>query len=318
MKTSRLKLVLAFGAIYLIWGSTFLAIRFAIETIPPFFMVGTRYLIAGSVLYAFARLTGAPPPERFHWKGAVVVGGLLLTLGNGGVVWAEQLVASGLAALLVSTEPLWVVVFDSLRTGERPSGQVAAGLVLGILGMAFLLDPAEMGTGGRVAWPGVLAILCASLSWALGSVYSRTARLPASAALATAMQMLAGGASLVLLGFATGEPARLDLSSITLRSILAVAYLAVFGSLIGLTAFVWLLRVTTPARVSTHAFVNPIVAVFLGWLFASEPITGRMLVAGGLVVVAVVAITTGKRRAAERRVEPELTPAAVTNGCAEP
>jgi drug/metabolite transporter (DMT)-like permease len=292
-RPSRLSIAAAFAAVYLVWGSTYLAIRFAIETLPPFLMAGVRFLTAGAILYLWARWRGAPAPEPRHWRPAAIVGGFLLLGGNGGVVWAEQRVASGLAALLVATVPLWIVLFSALGPGgRRPGARVLVGVALGLVGMALLVGPGEI-AGGPGADPlGAAVLVLASVSWAIGSLYSRRAPLPSSPLVATAMEMLAGGALLVLAGLASGEAARLDLAAASPRSLLAFGYLVALGSLVGFTAYVWLLRVAAPARVATYAYVNPVVAVLLGWALAGEPLTPRILVAAAVIVAAVVAITT--------------------------
>ena len=285
-------MIAAFAAIYFIWGSTYLAIRFAIETLPPFLMASTRFIVAGAVLYGWARLVGAPRPTRFHWSAAAVVGGLLLLGGNGGVVWAEQSVPSGLTALLVAMAPVWMALLDwARRGGVRPNGGASVGLALGFAGVVLLVGPDELVGGGQVNPIGALVLMLASLSWAAGSLYSRYARLPDSPMLATGMEMLAGGALLLIAGSVAGEWARIGYSAVSLHSILALGYLIVFGSLIGFTAYTWLLRVTTLARASTYAYVNPVVAVFLGWALAGEPITFRTLLAAAVIVAAVVIIT---------------------------
>ncbi|HEX7091511.1 MAG TPA: EamA family transporter [Longimicrobiales bacterium] len=295
-RPSTAKVVAAFAAVYTIWGSTYLAILYAIETLPPFLMAGVRFVIAGSVLYAWAWLRGARRPVTLlHWKSALVVGGLLLLGGNGAVVWAEQRVASGLAALLVATVPLWMVLLDWLRpAGVPPDRRTAAGIVIGLAGLALLVGPESLLGGGRVDPLGAGVLVAGSLSWAAGSLYARGARLPDSALLATAMEMLAGGALLVLVGALTGEVGRLDPGAVSARSLLGLLYLIVFGSLVGFTAYTWLLGVSTPARVSTYAYVNPVVAVLLGWALAGEPLTPRMALAAAVIVAAVAAIT-GRR-----------------------
>jgi drug/metabolite transporter (DMT)-like permease len=291
LSAPRGRVITAFAAIYIIWGSTYLAIRFAIETLPPFLMAGTRFLIAGAVLYPFARRLG-PRPEKAHWVGAAIVGALLLLAGNGGVVWAEQRVASGLAALLVATVPLWTVLLDSLIRKKRPTGRVIAGLFLGFLGLVLLVGPGELAGSRRIDPIGVAVLVTASLCWATGSLMSRRVKLPRSPLLATAMEMLLGGGLLVFFGLVLGEGSRLHLDMVSPKSVLALLYLVVFGSLIGLTAYVWLLGVVAPARVSTYAFVNPVIAVVLGWAFAGEPLTARTLMAAAVIVGAVVLITT--------------------------
>lgn len=292
----RAAVLAAFAAVYLIWGSTYLAILFAIETLPPFLMAATRFLVAGALLYGWMRWRGAERPDARQWRAAVVVGGLLLFGGNGLVVWAEQWVPSGVAALLVATVPFWMVMLEWARPGgARPGAGVLLGLLLGFGGIALLIGPGEW-AGGGVHLPGALALLLASFSWATGSIYSRGAPLPASPLLATSMQMLAGGGLLLAAGTLLGEWGRVELGAVSVRSAAALLYLIVFGSLVGFSAYVWLLRVSTPARVSTYAYVNPVVAVLLGWALAGEALTARVVVAVAVIVGAVAVITTRRAR----------------------
>ena len=293
-----LKMVVAYAAIYVIWGSTYLAILFAIETLPPFTMAGVRFLIAGGVLYAWARLHGrAAPPTPAQWRSTAIIGLLLLSAGNGLLVWSETRVASGVAALLVGIVPCWMVLIDWLRPrGTRPTFQIVMGLALGLAGMFWLIGPDALLGGGRADLLGAGAVLLGSLSWAAGSIYSRHAAAPASPFLATAMQMLAGGAALLLLGVALGEPWLFDPAAFSAKSVAGLVYLIVFGSIIAFTAYVWLLRVSTPARVSTYAYINPVVAVFLGWALADEALTSRMLVAAAVIVLGVALITIAPAR----------------------
>jgi drug/metabolite transporter (DMT)-like permease len=294
---TRHRLVLAFASLYLIWGSTYLAIRYAIATIPPFLMGGTRLLVAGAVLYAWARRRGAPPPGWERWRGAAIVGAFLFLGGNGAVVWSQQSVPSGLAALVVATVPLWMVLLESLRRdGLRAAPQELLGVAIGMLGIGLLIGPGRLVGGGRPDPVGTLVLVLGSLSWAHGSLVARRVSQPPSPLLATGLQMLAGGALLFLAGLVVGEGARLDLPRVTLRSWLCLAYLVVFGSIIAFTAYVWLLRVTTPARVATYAYVNPVVAVLLGWLLAGEPLTPRVLLAAAVIVGAVALIVTSRGR----------------------
>jgi drug/metabolite transporter (DMT)-like permease len=285
----RAKVLFSFAAVYLIWGSTYLAIRYAIETLPPFLMAGVRYLIAGAILYVFARRSGAPAPTRRHWGSAFVLGALLFVGGNGGVVWAEQHIASGLAALLVATVPLWMVLLDWLRPGgSRPGGAVAAGLVLGTLGVALLVGPGA--AEGAVDLLGAGAVILGALAWAAGSLAAGRLPLPKEMALASAMEMLAGGALLSVVGLLAGEGGRLSLAAVTPRSLLALAYLITFGSLVAFSAYLYLLRETSPARAATYAYVNPVVAVALGALLGGEALSSRMIAASAVIVAAVALI----------------------------
>lgn len=291
----RARLIAAFAAIYVIWGSTYLAIKFAIETIPPFLMAATRFLVAGALLYGWMRFRGTPKPPRETWGPAAIVGALLLLFGNGTVVWAEQRVPSGLAALIVSVVPLWMVLIDWLRPGGmRPRGMVIAGVLLGLAGVIVLIGPGDLAGGNGVDPLGAAALTLGSLCWAAGSIYAMHAKLPERAGLATAMEMLAGGALLALTGLAFGEAGRLDVGAITPRSALSLLYLIIFGSLIAFSAYVWLLTKSTPARVATHSYVNPVVAVILGWALASEPLSLRTLIAAAVIVGSVALITTAR------------------------
>ena len=296
MDSARVRLTAALAAVYLIWGSTYLAIRFAIETIPPFLMSGTRFIVAGGTMYAVLRLSGAERPTARQWLGAVLVGALLLLGGNGGVVWAEQHVPSGLAALLIATEPLWVVLVDWARPGgARPTRAEGLGLMVGFAGAALLISPAEL-IGGRyeVDPVGAAVLILASVSWAIGSVCSRYMPAPASPILGTAMKLIAGGLLLAALGVASGETGRLDLSAVSTKSVAALLYLTVFGAIVAFTAYIWLLKNTSLAMASTYAYVNPAVAVFLGWLIADEPVTPRTVLAATVIVGGVLIITTSR------------------------
>jgi drug/metabolite transporter (DMT)-like permease len=298
---STAQVAIALATVYVLWGSTYLAMRLAIATIPPFTMAAARHFTAGALLYTFARLRGAPRPQAAHWRSAAIIGALLLLLGNGGVVWAEQRVSSGMAALLICSEPMWIVLFAWLRRdGRRPSPLVAAGLLVGMAGLALLVRP---GLGGGVDRLGVAAVLIASISWAAGSLYVQRATLPSSPLLATSMQMLCGGLLLFATGALAGEPAHFALSRVSAGSALAVLYLIVFGSLIGYTAYTWLLRSASPVLVSTYAYVNPVVAVFLGWALVSEPVTPGMLLGAAVILGGVALITTASSGGAARRHE---------------
>lgn len=292
---AKIMVVVAFAAVYIIWGSTYLAIRVAVETIPPFLMAGVRYVIAGGILYAWLRWRGVAPPVRMHWRTTAIIGGLMLLGGNGGVVWAEQpgKVPSGITALLVSAVPLWMVLINWVRPrGVRPSGIEALGLILGFVGVVILINPGSISGSEPIDRGGVIALILAPVFWAAGSIYSRHAKLPESVFLATGMEMLTGGALLVLAGSVTGEWGRLNVEAISAESVLAFGYLIVFGALIGFTAYTWILRVSTPAKVGTYAYVNPAIAVFLGWAILSEPITSSTFAAMAVILTGVILITT--------------------------
>ena len=290
----------AFATVYIVWGSTYLAIRLGVETIPPFLMAGTRHLTAGLLLYLWMRSRGTPKPEWRHWKSAIAIGGLLLLGGNGLVTWAEQRVPSGLAALIVSSVPIWMAVLEGIENRARPAPAVIGGLLLGVAGIVLLVAPGRLGGNGHVDLLGAAALLTAALSWSFGSLYSRRAPLPSATLLATAMEMTAGGVLLWIVGLVFGEARRLDLAAISTRSAIALGYLIVFGSLLGFSAYIWLLKVSTPARVSTYAYVNPIVAVILGTLFAGEVLSARVAIAAAVIVGAVALIITARSRGAVR------------------
>ncbi len=297
LEPSRARLVLAFAAIYVLWGSTYFAIRIGIETLPPFVLAGMRHVLAGAILYLVARLRSRERSTRANWNSALVIGGLLLLGGNGGVCWSEQIVPSGVAALLVATVSLWMVIVEWVRPrGTRPTWRVAAGLILGFGGLVLLVGPSHLG-GGRVNLLGATVLVLASLSWATGSVYSKHSHLPHDPLLGTGMASLAGGILLFLASLVTGEAGRMHWRAVSLHSALALVYLIVFGSIIAFTAYTWLLRVATPARVATYAYVNPIVAMFLGWAFAAEHITLRTLLASAAILAAVILVITSRQRA---------------------
>ncbi len=293
MPASRLRLLAAFAAVYVIWGSTYLAIRFAIQTLPPFLMAGARFVVAGGVLWIWALVRGTPKATAANWAAAAIVGALMFIGGNGSVVWAEQRVPSGLAALFSFT-PMWMVLFEWARSGSRPTSAVIGGLVCGLLGLVMLVGPADLLHGRMALDPlGAAVLFLGSLTWAIGSFYTtRGARLPHSWILATGMQMTLGGVLLLLLGILTGEHRHFDPSAVSLASWASFVYLTIFGSLIGYTAYVYLLRHTTPSRAATYAYVNPLIAVFLGWMFAGEALTPRVLLAALAIVGAVALIIT--------------------------
>ncbi len=309
----RLTLIASFAAIYLIWGSTYLAIAFAIHSIPPLFMAAGRFLLAGSALYLWARLRGAPRPRPVQWGWAFFLGALFFLVGNGAVVWVEQTIPSGLVALIVAMVSVWTALLEWLRPGgARPPGMVLAGILLGFLGVALLVLPAR-GGAGHAPLAGVLLLMGSTFAWALASVLSRTADLPDYAPQVSGMEMLAGGVLLLLASLLHGDHRVFDPSLVTLKSLLAFLYLVVFGSLVTFTAFAWLLQVSTPNKVATAGYVNPMVAVALGWAFGGEALTPRALVASLVIVASVVLIITG-REFSFSRLRPVVRPPASVRG----
>lgn len=288
--------------VYVVWGSTYLAIAVMIETLPPLLAAGARFAAAGvlmlGALAAHARLKRGPEPaERptaAHWRTAFIVGSLLLVGGNGGVVLAEQYIPSGMAAVLISTLPIWLALFDALLIRRWPSGLVIGGLIAGIVGVAILMAPVDGVT--ELDPLGIGLVIFAEISWAAGSLYARRAPLPRSPLLGTGLEMLCGGLVLLVAGSLLGEVGRTNFEEFSLRSLLALAYLVVFGSLIAFTAYTWLLANVPVSTVGTYAYVNPIVAVALGALLLSEPITPRTLIATVIIIGAVVAMVSGRPR----------------------
>lgn len=300
-------IVLAFTAVYLIWGSTYLAIRWAIETMPPFWMAAVRFLVAGALLWAWARSRGAPRPTPRQWRDGAISGTLLLAGGNGAVVVAEQWVPSGLTALLVASVPLWLVVLDTLFGAKvRPSGRTTIGLVAGFAGVGVLAGSPGVGAGGAEELFGALLVLVGSVAWAGGSLFSRYAKLPARPRMLVAMQMLCGGTVLATLSVLSGELDGFRIADVSVRSWASLAYLVGAGALVGYAAYIWLLTVVSPATVGTYAYVNPVVAMFLGWALADEPLTFRSVIAAAIILGSVVVITTeaGAARRSMRPVAP--------------
>lgn len=299
-KRNLIVLIAAFGAVYIFWGSTYLAIKYAIETLPPFLMAGSRFAVAGSILFLWARFSkDYEKPKREHWRTSFVVGTLLLLGGNGGVVLAQHYIPSSMAALLVATEPLWIVLLSWLWLKRgRPNWKVALGLVIGFAGVWLLIS--GRGSNGVAASDsgqliGILAVLGGALSWATGSIYGLRSPVPKSSILTAGMQMLAGSVSLLIVGSVRGEWATFNPAAVSANSLFAMFYLMVFGSLIGFTAYSWLLKNAQPSMVATYAYVNPVVAVLLGWSIAGESLTSQMLVGAGVVIMSVVLVTLNKK-----------------------
>ncbi len=299
---TRAQLIAAFAAVYLVWGSTYLAIRVAVHSIPPFFMAATRFAVAGVLLYAFLWFTKKIRPTAKQWRDNAIVGLFLMLGGNGLVCWAEQTVPSGIATLLVSAGPFAVVLLDwaihaadpTKKRGTRPTLPVWAGLALGFTGLAMLVGPDVVhGTGG-LNFLNVGALLAATWLWSAGSLFGRYASGPAEPFTASAIQMLTGSGWLFLASVVAGEPGRVEIAAFTRESVLAWGYLTVVGSLVGFTAFAWLMQHSTPAKVYTYTYVNPIVAVFLGWLILHEPVSSRTFVAAAIIIAGVAIITIAK------------------------
>lgn len=303
-------LIAAFAAVYVFWGSTYLAIKYAIETLPPFLMAGTRFVIAGGILLIWARFSkDYETPKREHWKTSFIVGTLLLLGGNGGVVFAEHYISSSLAALLVATEPFWIVLLSWLWLGKsRPNLKTVLGIAVGFFGVWMLINGQTTNGSaniGSMQFFGTILVMLSALSWATGSIYGLRAPAPKSSILTAGMQMFSGGLVLLVFSLITGETANFSIYQISTSSLFGVTYLIIFGSLLGFTAYSWLLKNANPAIVSTYAYINPVIAVFLGWLIAGESFTGQMLFGAGIIVGSVVLITSRDKddKGSEERIE---------------
>lgn len=289
----KINIVAAFLAIYLIWGTTFLAIRIAVETIPPFMMAGLRFFLAGGVMLPISLARGGRFPGLRHWRSAAIVGGLMLVGGIGLLSVAERRLPSGLAALVVATIPIWITLFEWLGFGgKRPSIRTFTGLGIGFAGVALLFVPARDTEGGKDDLGSMGIVFVGAMLFAIGSLYSRRAPLPEETRISTASEMLAGGFLLLLVSLFAGEPARLDVAAISMRSILALAYLTVFGSIVGYTAYLWLLKTVEPAKVGTNFYVNPVIAILVGGAVAGETVTLPMVIAAAVILLGVAVITT--------------------------
>lgn len=298
--TPTARLVIAFASLYVVWGSTYLAIKIAIQTLPPLLMAGVRFLLAGGILIAWLAVSGAATGiTRDHWKSAAIVGVLLLLGGNGLVVWAQQTVPSGIAALLVGTTPFWMVLLGWLVQGQRrPSLITVGGLLLGFAGLSMLIKPGAVRVpGDAVDTLGAAIIVMATLCWATGSVVSPKLKQHPNPFVASSLQMLSGGAVLLLFAALHEEFPRLNLPAVSSTSWAAFVYLVLFGSIVGFSSYVYILKHASPAMASTYAYVNPVIAVLLGWSLGGESIGWRTAVAGGMVVTAVAIISTQRAKA---------------------
>jgi len=292
-RPSKARVIAAYAAVYIIWGSTYLAIRYAIETIPPFLMMGVRSILAGSILFLWSRKSGTRV-SREEWLPLIVVAILFFVLGHGLLAWAQKSVASGIAAVLIASDPLWIALIESFVIKEfRLNSRQIMGLIIGFAGIVLLFVPAQT---IRINTMGAAMILISAISWSVGAVYSRIAKLPKAATLAAGIELILGGLFLVLIAFPLGEFQNFQLSAVSFRSLLALIYLVVFGSIVTFTAYVWLLGVTSATRVATHTYVNPVIAVFLGWALAGEQFTSMMIIASAVIVLSVYLVLQSPRR----------------------
>lgn len=290
-----LRVVTAFAAIYLIWGSTYLAVRFAVETLPPFTMMGVRSLVAGLALFAWSARRGGGRPSRREWRNAFVIGAFLFLVGHGGLAWAQQRVPSGIASLIIATIPIWMTLIQARTEGTGSVGlRTIAGLAGGSVGVLLLAGPGGFLGGDSVDPAGTVVLLVAALSWSAGSALAQKEPSARPLSATTGMYLIAGGILLLALSLLTGEPAVLTTGSISLRSVFSLTYLIVFGSVIAFAAYGWLLRHASLSSVSTYAWVNPVVALFVGWTWAGESLNGRVVAAALLVLTSVV-LTLSKK-----------------------
>jgi len=299
-RPSRIAFILAFAAIYLIWGSTYLGIRVAVRTMPPFLMAGMRFAVAGSIIFGFLKLRGEAWPTARQWRDQVIIGTFLLLGGNALVSWSEQTVPSGITSLILGASPLAMVLLDWVRPGgRRPTVGLVIGVAVGIAGVALLLGPSAFPAGTRPPTVGIAALFLSSVSWWTGSFYSKHINSKTPLMMAAAMQMLGGCVSMLLTGFILGEGSTLRFAAISPGSWAAFAYLVIAGSIVAYPVYVWLLEHSTPALVSTYAYVNPVVAVVLGWAILDEPLNLRILLAATVIIGAVAIITMGRARTVE-------------------
>jgi drug/metabolite transporter (DMT)-like permease len=307
-RSSTLSVALALGTVYIVWGSTYLAIAYVVETLPPILSGGIRFLVAGSLLLAFIAAqawwrrrrtpsSGLARPRLVEWRTAAVVGTFLLLGGNGLVSVAEQRIPSSIAAVIIATVPIWMSLGEAILVRRMPSLLTIGGLVVGLVGVVILLLPS--GGVDEIDPVGVAIVVCSAICWTTGSLYARRAPLPSNQLLGSGMEQLVGGSVMLAVAVLLGEFASLEPGSVSTASLLSLGYLIVFGSLIAFTAYVWLLEHAPITTVATYAYVNPVVAVFLGLLFRAEPLTPRILLAAALIIGAVVAMVSGRPREAD-------------------
>jgi drug/metabolite transporter (DMT)-like permease len=321
MNNLRWKTAFAFAAIYLIWGSTFLATRFAVVTIPSFFVAGTRFFVAGVVLFLIGRMNHREKLTRQHWRSAACLGALFFLTCHGGVSWAAKHVPSGVSALLMSSISLWTGLIEWIRRSEtRPNKLVAISLGVGFLGIATLVVRPEVLAGSQVGSLGALVIVIGAFSWSLGTVFARRVALPSSVVVSSGMQMICGGGLLLIAGVMSGQAGHLSLAALDTTSIVSMTFLTLIGSLVGFTCYIWLLGIVSPTLVATYAYVNPIVAVFLGWALAGERLTPRSMIASLVVLLSVAMIITSRRSSvptAKFEVGPSHKPIQIAEGAVD-
>ena len=297
-RQNRTRILLAFAAVYVIWGSTYLFIKYAIEDVPPFMMGAARFTAAGALLYALARWRGAKAPNLQDWRSAAVTGVLMLGMGNGAVMWAELTVPTGIVALIVSTTPIWIVIFDWLRPrGVRPRLPVFVGLTLGLAGMIILIGPRAIVGEGHVDEIGVLILLLGSLGWSIGTILSKGSKRSSAPLVYSSLQMIAAGVAMLITSIILGEHTVFSAGDVSARAFFSWLYLVLAGSIIGYTAYIYLLSKVSAAKAATYAYVNPIIAVLLGWAFLSEPIGMRTLLAAAVILGGVAIITLSQGHA---------------------
>ena len=289
---TKIKVIAAFGIIYFVWGTTYLAIRLAIDTIPPFLMAGIRFTLAGILLYGWSYWRFDKKPGLSDWGKASIPGILMFVGGNGILTWSETFIPSGLAALIIATVSIWMVVLDWLFfSRKRPDKLTLSGIAIGLAGVALLTGVGDevLINGGSIIM-GILVLTFASMSWAAGSLVARNLKSKISLQFIISIQMLSGGLALLMIGSLQGEWTQVSLQIISLQSFLALSYLVLLGTLLAYSAYLWLMRVSTPAKVSTYAFFNPLIAVFLGWILLNEPITLKTIIAASFILASLLLV----------------------------
>lgn len=301
MPVARSTLIFGFLAIYLIWGSTYLAIRFGVETIPPFLLAGVRFILGGLIFYVWGRSINAKKPTRKQWFTTAVIGLFLLVGGNGLVSWAEMTVPSGVTALLIAMVPMWLVLFDWIRPGgQKVTRWVIVGLIIGFVGVVGLINPTDIGGLAEIDLFGALLIVLATILWASGSIYSRYADQPDSKIVSSGMQMITAGSVLLILSIMSGEVNSFDMDAVKLSSVIGLIYLITIGS-VGFGAYIWLMKVSTPSKVATYAYVNPVIALLLGNVIAGETISVWTISCSVFILLSVILIITARQHTSGSR-----------------